>query len=206
MKKIITLLTIAAVCFTAIAEEAGNNKIFMESNRAIMSVNVGFVRDGSNNNGYGVFIKSTSFIGDEPFYFGFGSLFGEFVNIKEAFFETGLLVGYTKMLDNTDLDLDLFLDFLIMGGRINQESLAYQAEAPALHTGLSLGFPASSDIDGAITIAPVIRPYNMETGTWDFSRSYINLSFALRFKSYSLREQHSWSEFIESTNIKGGNL
>lgn len=60
--------------------------------------------------------------------------------------------------------------------------------------------------DAITTTAPVIRPYNIQNRTWDFSRSYINLSFALRFKSYSLREQHSWSESFGSANTKGGNL
>ena len=206
MKRFITSIIIAAVCFTAIAEEAGNSKTAVESDRSIMSLNVGFVSDGSKGHGYGVFIKSASFFEDGPLYYGFGSLFGEFVSTKEAFFETGLLVGYNKMLDNTDLDLDLFLDFLVIGGRINQESMIYQAEAPALHMGLSLGFPASSDIDGAVTIAPVIRPYNIQTGTWEFSRSYINLSFTLRFKSYSLRAQHLWSESFDMANTKAANL
>ena len=70
----------------------------------------------------------------------------------------------------------------------------YRAEAPALHLGLTLGFSASSDFDGAVSIAPVIRPYDLQTETWDFSRSYINLSFSLRFKSYALVEQHHWKE------------
>ncbi len=104
------------------------------------------------------------------------------------------------------MDLDLFLDFLVIGGRIEQETLLYRAEAPALHLGISLGFPASSDVDGAATIAPVIRPYNLQSGVWDFSRSYINFSFALRFKSFSLREHHSWSESGELVNTRGENL
>jgi hypothetical protein len=175
-------------------------------NRSIMAVNVGFVSDGNNSHGYGVFLKSASFSDNGPFYYGFGSMFGSFVSTKETFFETGLLIGYNKILDNTVFDVDVFFDFLVTGGRINQETMTYQAEAPALHLGLSMGFSALSDFDGAVTIAPVIRPYNMQTRAWDFSRTYINLSFALRFKSYSLREQHSWSEFIESTDTIGGNL
>ena len=202
MKRIITLITIAAICFTAFAEDAITP---MESAKSIFSLNVGFVSDGHNSHGYGVFIKSASFLGSGPFYYGFGSLLGGFVTTKENFFETGVLIGYNSILGSSNLDLDIFLDFLITGGRINQETNIYQAEAPALHVGLSLGFPALSDVDGAITIAPVIRPYNMQTGAWDFSRSYINLSLALRFKSYSLREKHSWSESIESVNRKGEN-
>ena len=204
MKRFIALMMIAVVSFTVIAEEA--ERTALNSERSILALNVGIVSNGDDSHGYGVFIKSVSFTGDGPFYYGFGSLFGSFVTTKEAFFETGLLIGYNKLIANTELDFDLFFDFLLAGGRINQETMTYRAEAPALHMGLSLGFPALSDTDGAITIAPVIRPYNTETKTWNFSRSYINLSFTLRFKSYSLREQHSWSEFIESTNTKGRNL
>lgn len=204
MKRFIALMLIAVVSFTVIAEEV--ERTALKPERSIMAVNVGIVSNGNDSHGYGVFIKSASFTGNGPFYYGFGSLFGSFVTTKEAFFETGLLIGYNKLIDNTELDFDLFLDFLLTGGRINQETMTYRAEAPALHMGLSLGFPALSDIDGAITIAPVIRPYNMQTKSWDFSRSYINLSFTLRFKSYSLREQHSWSEFVQSTDSRGVKL
>jgi hypothetical protein len=206
MKRFITLIMIAVVSFTVIAEETENRIATLKPAKSIFSLNVGLVSDGYDNQGYGVFIKSASFIGDGPFYYGFGSLFGSFVTANEAFFETGILVGYNKIIENTDLDLDLFLDLLVTGGRINLETQIYQAEAPALHAGLSLGFPATSDIDGAVTIAPVLRPYNMQIGTWDFSRSYINLSFTLRFKSYSLIEQHSWSDSIEFANKKENNL
>ena len=204
MKRFIALMLIAVVSFSVIAEEV--ERTALKPERSIFALNVGIVSNGDDSHGYGVFIKSASFTGNGPFYYGFGSLFGSFVTTKEAFFETGLLIGYNKLINNTELDLDLFLDFLVIGGRINQESMIYQAEAPALHMGLSLGFPALSDTDGAVTIAPVIRPYNNQTSTWDFSRSYINLSFALRFKLYSSRERHSWSEFIDSTDSKGENL
>lgn len=204
MKRFIALMLIAVVSFTVIAEEV--ERTALKPERSIFALNVGIVSNGDDSHGYSVFIKSASFTGNGPFYYGFGSLFGSFVTTKEAFFETGLLIGYNKLIDNTELDLDLFLDFLLTGGRINQETMTYRAEAPALHMGLSLGFPALSDIDGAITFAPVIRPYNMQTKSWDFSRSYINLSFTLRFKSYSLREQHSWSEFVQSTDSRGVKL
>jgi hypothetical protein len=206
MKRFFLLIILAVICFSAIAEEVENNPAVLKSDRSIMSLNAGFVSDGSDGHGYGVFLKSASFVGDRSLYYGFGSLFGSFVTTKENFFETGFLVGYNKISENTELDVDLFLDFLITGGRINKETLIYQPEAPALHVGLSLGFPAMSDIAGALSIAPVIRPYNLQTGAWDFSRSYINISFALRIKSYSLREQHRWSEFIESTNTTKENL
>lgn len=204
MKRFIALMIIAVVSFTVIAEEA--ERTALNPDRRIMALNVGIVSNGDDSHGYGVFIKSASFTGNGPFYYGFGSMFGSFISTKETFFETGLLIGYNKILDNTAIDVDVFLDLIITGGRISQETMTYQAEAPALHFGLSLGFPALSDIDGAITIAPIIRPYNLQTRAWDFSKSYINLSFAIRFKSYSLKEQHSWSEFIQSTDTSGGKL
>lgn len=204
MKFLFALMMITVVSFSVIAEEA--EKAALNPARSIMALNGGIVSNGNDSHGYGIFIKSATFTGSGPFYYGFGSMFGSFVTTKEAFFETGLLIGYNKIIDNTKFDIDLFFDFLLTGGRINQETMIYQAESPALHMGLSLGFPALSDIDGAITIAPVIRPYNLQTKAWDFSRSYINLAFAIRFKSYTLQEQHSWFEFNESTNTKGRNL
>ena len=160
----------------------------------MFSLHVGFASDLNGGQGYSVFIKSATFFEESPFYYGFGSLFGDFSTTKENFFETGVLVGYNGNLGDTNLYYDLFLDFLITGGRINKETSLYQAEAPALHMGLSLGFPASSDIDGALSIAPVIRPYNLQTQTWDFSRSYINLSLSLQVKSFFLVERQSWPD------------
>ncbi len=174
--------------------------------KSIFSINIGFAGDGYDSQGYGVFIKSASFIDSGPFYYGFGSLFGEFLTQKEAFFETGLLVGYNRNLGASGFDIDLFLDFLVIGGRINMDTNLYLAETPALHSGITLGFPALSDIDGAISIAPVIRPYNIQTGTWDFSRSYMTLCFSLRFKSYSFKEQRPWSESIKFAGAEEGNL
>ena len=206
MKKIIALIMLAAACFSVSAENTENTGSVLETARSIFSVDVGFVNDGQGGLGYAGFIKSATFIEDSPFYYGFGSLFGGFTTLKENFFETGLLIGYNRNLGNTGLDVDLFMDFLVTGGRISQETLKYQAEAPALHTGISLGFPALSNIDCALSVAPVIRPYNLQTKTWDFSRSYINLSIALRFKSYALVEQRHWSEFSKSAKTKEENL
>ena len=200
MKISIALIMLAAACFTVSAGDAEPSGASLEPARSVFSVDVGFVSDGHDGRGYAGFIKSATFLDDGPFYYGFGSLFGSFVTTGEAFFETGLLVGYNRNLGDTGLDIDAFLDLLITGGRINPEAGTYRGEAPALHMGLSLGFFALSDIACALSVAPVIRPYNLQTEAWDFSRSYINFSFALRLKSYALVEQHRWSESITTTN------
>ena len=206
MKIGIALVMFAAACFTVFARDAEPSGTALEPARSVFSMDVGFVSDGHEGHGYAGFIKSATFLDQGPFYYGFGSLFGNFATTGEAFFETGLLVGYKRILGDTGLDIDVTLDLLVTGGRINQETLMYQAEAPALHLGLSMGFFALSDIDCAISIAPVIRPYNLQAKTWDFSRSYIILSFALRIKSYALVERHPWSESISTANIQGENL
>ena len=206
MKISIALVMFAAVCFTVSAGDAEPSGTTLEPSKSIFSMDVGFVSDGHDGSGYAGFIKSATFLDQGPFYYGFGSLFGNFATTGEAFFETGLLVGYNQVLGNTGLDIDIFLDLLATGGRINQETLMYQAEAPALHLGLSMGFFALSDFDCAISVAPVIRPYNLQNGTWDLSRSYVILSLSLRFKSFALVERHRWSESITTANTQGENL
>ena len=206
MKISIALVMFAALCLAVFAGDAEPSETGLVPAKSIFSMDVGFVSDGHDGLGYAGFIKSATFLDDGPFYYGFGSLFGGIVTTGETFFETGLLVGYNRNLGDTGLDIDVYLDFLATGGRINGETLMYRAEAPALHLGLSLGFFALSDIDCAISIAPVIRPYNLQTKTWDFSRSYAILSFALRFKSYALVEQHRWSESITTVKTQGENL
>ncbi len=169
----------------------------------MFSLNAGYAADLSGSQGYSAFIKSSTFIGESPFYYGFGSLLGVFSNTDESFFETGILIGYTRDIEDTELYYDLFLDLLVTGGRINTVTSLYQAEAPALHLGMSLGFPSSSNIDGAISIAPVIRPYDLKTGLWDYSRSYINLSINLSLKSLILAKQIPWNESYEPSLNKG---
>ena len=172
--------------------------------KSIFSIETGIATDGKTGHGYSVFIKSSSFIGDSLIYYGFSSLFGSFITTQETFFETGLLLGYHNLLGPLGIDFDAFLDFIITGGRINQESAVYRGEAPAIHLGLSLGLPASSNIDGALTVAPVLRPYNMKTGEWDFSRSYFTAGFALRFKSYAEVKKLPWSNTFGENDAKEG--
>ncbi len=194
MKRFITTLILVLTCSIVSAQDVG---------KSIFSVDVGYAGDGRSGHGYGVFIKSSSFIGNGPVYYGFGSMFGDFITIKENFFETGLFIGYNDFIGDTGLDFDIFLDIIATGGRINQETKIYRAEAPALHPGVSLGFPAMSDLDGAITFAPVIRPYNALTGEWDFSRSYFNVSLALSLKSYTEVIKRPWNYSRKTTEEIG---
>ncbi|TFH05096.1 MAG: hypothetical protein E4H09_02585 [Spirochaetales bacterium] len=206
MKISIALAMFALVCLSAFAGEPDAPTAVLEPARSIFSVELGFVSDGHDGQGYAGSIRSATFFNDGPLYYGFSSLFGNFVTTREAFFETGLLVGYNRSLGDSGLSLDVFLDLLATGGRIDQETLTYRGEAPALHLGLSLGFLALSDIDCTVSVAPVIRPYNLQARTWDFSRSYTIVSFAVRLKSYALVEEHQWSESVITTNTREGNL
>lgn len=193
MKRFIAILVIAMTCSIISAQEIKENADTSLPSKSIFSVDLGWASDGRTGHGYGVFIKSSSFIGESPVYYGFGSVFGDFITLKENFFETGVFLGYNDFIGDTGLDFDVFIDLLITGGRINKETSSYRSEAPALHTGVALGFPAASDIDGAITFAPVIRPYNSQTGEWDFTRSYFNLSLSIRLKSYMEVKKLPWN-------------
>ena len=194
MNRFITILVFAITCTIAGAQDAGTERPSAEPVRSIFSIDAGFTSDGRSGHGYGIFIKSSSFIGDGPFYYGFGSIFGDFITTKENFFETGLFLGYNDLIGDTGLDIDIFLDLIATGGRIDQETKLYRAEAPALHPGISVGFPVMSNFDAALTFAPVIRPYDAYTGNWDFSRSYYNVSLALKFKSYLEATKLSWNK------------
>lgn len=196
MKTIAAVLFLSLLSFSLFAGDEGASGTELEPVRGIFSVDAGMVHDGRDGAGYAGFIKSLTFLDNGPFYYGFASLFGSFTTAGEDFFESGLLVGYKRDLGKSGLDLDIFLDLLLIGGRINQETLTYRGEAPALHLGLSLGFPTFSNIDGALSVAPVIRPYNLHSGSWDFSGSYLVLSLSLRFKSFMLIEKHNWEETL----------
>jgi len=199
-----TVSVLFVVCCTLLYSQPQETEIDQfEISRSMFSVNAGYAFDLAGTQGYSAFIKSTTFIGESPFYYGFGSLLGGFTDTEESFFETGLLIGHTHVIEDTNLSCEIFLDFLIIGGRVSNTTLLYRAEAPALHLGLSLGFPASSEIDGAITIAPVIRPYDKNSGLWDFSRSYINISLSLNIKSRILAKKTPWQESCENIQKEG---
>lgn len=203
MKRFAVILMVALFCSIIYAQEVEGGRTALSLGKSIFSIDVGFASDGRSGHGYGMFIKSTSFVGGSPVYYGFGSIFGEFTTIKENFFETGFFIGYNDFIGETELDFDIFLDVIATGGRISQETMSYRGEAPALHPGVSLGFPASSDIDGALTFAPVIRPYNALTGEWDFSRSYFTATLAIRFKSFAEMKKLPWN-YSSITMIKKG--
>ncbi len=195
---------VLAVCCTVVFSQTQEVKLHgFETSRGVFSLDVGLVTDLDGSSGYSACIKSVSFAGESPFYYGFGSLLGTFSNTKMSFFETGLIIGYTKGIEDSNLYYDVFLDFLVTGGRIDAATSLYQAEAPALHLGLSLGFPASSNIDGALSIGPVIRPYNLKAKEWDFSRSYINFSLTIHFKSSTFGKKVPWSESNASDTLTG---
>lgn len=192
MRRVLMMLVIAAACFMAL----GADETRLPA-RSIFSIDAGYAGDGQGGHGFSVFIKSASFIGTSPFYYGFGSISGSFVTTNEAFFETGLMAGYAGQFGSMNFGYDLFIDVLPFGGRIETGTMLVRKEAPAIHLGTSLAFPAGSDMDGTISISPVIRPYDSQAGEWNFRRSYVMVSLALRFKSYMLVEQRSWADFAK---------
>jgi hypothetical protein len=204
MRIILILFITAAFSFGVFAEESGNGKSVQKPVKSIFSLDAGYAGNGAGGHGYAVFLKTAKFLNEKPYYLGFGSLFGEFSTIGEIFFETGVLVGYSKNLGTSGWDIDVYLDFLLTGGRIEKETMIFRSEAPALHAGISLGFPTFLGMDGALWAAPVIRPYDARSGTWDFSRSYVSIGFSLRLKSFALIEQRPWSDSFTPHQAKGG--
>jgi hypothetical protein len=191
------MLMIAATCSMVLKAEDAR-----VPSRSILSIDAGYAGDGHGGHGFGFFIKSASYIGTTPFYFGFGSISGSFATINEAFFETGLMAGYAGQIGLTGSGFDLFIDLLPFGGRVAMTTMLFRQEAPAVHLGASLAFPAGEDMDATISIAPVLRPYDSSAGEWNFSRSYVMVSLALRFKSYLLVERRSWAEFSEDQEAR----
>ncbi len=202
-----TVSVLLILCFTLLYSqpldtEAGSPKI----SRSRFSVHAGYAAELSGAQGYSVFLKSSTFIGESPFYYGFGSLIGGFSQTEESFFETGVLFGFTGDIEDTNLYYDLCFDLLPFGGRINNTTSIYQGEAPALHLGMTLGMPTSSNFDWAISIAPVIRPYDRESELWNFSRSYINLGLNFSMKSRKLATSIPWKDSDGPLHGKGESL
>lgn len=198
MRRISIAFLFLFICSLLFSTDPQKRESPFSYSKSMLCAHVGYAADLAGGQGVTVFIKSASFLDDSRFYYGFGSLLGSFPDTDESLFETGLLIGYVDDIGQTDLYYDLFVDLLLTGGRITGGSSVYRAEAPALHLGASLGFPASSGIDGSLSIAPVIRPYDKQTGLWDFSRSYLNLSVNISMKSMNETRSVSWEDFPNS--------
>ncbi len=197
MKEKRFLLTAIAVivsmaCITGVFadEESSEKPIPVKS---ITSLEAGFVTDGGSARGIVGNFKTISFFGLSDFYWGFSSIFGSFISTDESITENGLLVGFQREIPGTDIGLDLSLGVLLFGGRI-VDSDHWQTDAPAIQPCIGFSIPFSSDFGVKASFAPVIRPYNLDTGEWEFSRSYIMCSLSLELRSFMKVIPGRWSD------------
>lgn len=160
--------------------------------KSIFSLSAGYTSDYGDHKGWSLFIKSMSFLGKSPWYYGFGSTTGAVGT--DSIFETSFLAGWNSSVGGTDLGLDACLNIVLFGGRVNGETMIFRAEAPAFQPMLGLSIPANASLDVQLTAAPLIRPYDLLNGRWDFSRSYLTFSFSLRFKNYLEAEILPWAQ------------
>jgi hypothetical protein len=161
--------------------------------RSITSLEAGYATDGGSARGIAGNFKTVSFIGASDFYWGFTSMFGYFVSTKESLTENGVVLGFQRPIPGTDVGMDLSLGLLLFGGRID-DSDHWQADAPAVQPSLGFSVPFSSELGVKAFFAPVIRPYNLDTGEWEFSRSYLVCSLSLEYRSFVKVIPGKWSD------------
>ncbi len=161
--------------------------------KSITSLEAGYVTDGGSANGIVGNFKTISFFGLSDFYWGFSSIFGRFISTKEDITENGVLFGFQRSIPGTDVGLDLSLGVLLFGGRID-DSDHWTADAPAIQPSIGFSIPFSSDFGVKASFAPVIRPYDLDDGEWNFSRSYLVCSLSLEYRSFMKVIPGRWSD------------
>ncbi len=198
----INILLIGFACAAMSALSAQEAKAFDRAKaegliplRSSFSLNSGWLNDGGAGNGWGLIIRSKSFIGMTPLYYGIGSTLGSFVSTGESIFETSGFFGYEAPIAQGPLGLDACLNIIVTGGRVDS-SLHYRAESPALQPILALSFPAAADMDLSLFAAPVLRPYDLGSGTWGLSRSYLLAGIAFQAKTFLMTRKLAWLESL----------
>jgi hypothetical protein len=180
-----------------ISEEArpGANPGARRIQRSTTSLTVGYAWDEESGHGVVMTMRGAAFPNDGPWYFGFGSLSGYFFSTREALMETCLFAGWDGFLGG-GAELDACLGIILSGARLERDDdrLIYRSEGPALQPSLGICLPISENADVSISAAPVIRPYDLRSGTWALSRSYIVFSASLRLKNRFLVERLPWNE------------
>ncbi len=161
--------------------------------KSISSLEAGYVTDGGDARGIVGNFKTITFFGASDLYWGFSSMFGSFISTEESITENGLLVGFQREIPGTDIGLDLSLGVLLFGGRID-DSDHWTADAPAIQPSIGFSIPFSSEFGVKASFAPVIRPYNLDTGEWELSRSYLVCSLSLEYRSFSKVIPGRWSD------------
>jgi len=181
---------LSAACVFA-AEEPTNR---LSPVKSMMSFDTGYATDGQAGQGIVGCFKSMTFFGRSDFYWGFTSIFGSFTSTGQTLTETGLLFGCSGPIAATDIGFDLSLNVIPFGGRVDTRTTTWQSDAPAIQPSVGFSVPYSSDFGVQVGFAPVVRPYNLQTGRWDFSRSYFIFSLAVELRSFARVMQGHWAE------------
>ncbi len=84
MKRLMVSILLILICFGTFAKTPKISTENLETAKSMFSLNVRFASDRNAGHGYSVFIKSATFIDENPFYYGFGSLVGERQNWQNA--------------------------------------------------------------------------------------------------------------------------
>jgi hypothetical protein len=79
----------------------------------------------------------------------------------------------------------IFGSFISTGQAITETGgfIGYCRSIPGTNLGFSK--PYSSDLGLQVSFAPVVRPYNLQTGKWDFSGSYFIFSLSADVRSFA---------------------
>ena len=163
--------------------------------RSIASATVGYAWDYGSGQGIFTTTRGLNFIKDSPFYYGFGSVSGWFFSTGESFAETCLFAGWNGPAGG-GAEVDAFLSLVPTGARIEPRDgrLVFRPEGPAIQPSLGICVPVSVNVDVSISSAPMIRPYDLQSGTWGLSRSYLTLSASARIKLRELVEKRPWND------------
>jgi hypothetical protein len=161
--------------------------------RSIASFLIGYAWDYDSGYGMSWTIRGMSFFWESPFYYGMGSISGVFFSTEESFTDTCLFAGWNGPIGG-GAELDASLGFVVAGARIvpSDGRLEYRAEGPAIMPSLGLSIPVLEGADVMISASPLIRPYDLKSGAWGLSRSYLVLSASVRIKQRLLVEKKSW--------------
>jgi hypothetical protein len=162
--------------------------------RTVFNLTGGLAMDGRSNEAWILQIKSFTYIGESPWYWGMGSTMGEFVSTHSSIAETLMIAGYCAPINGSELGLDLSLILIPYGNRVDMATKKYLSESPAVEPHASLTFPAANDFDVTLGAWATLRPYDVVDGKWDFGRSYWGASIALDMKTYALIQRKPWAE------------
>lgn len=161
----------------------------------MLELYAGYALDMNGRSGLSVMLDATSFLGDSPYYLGIKNILS--FQHPWSCTDLSLVFGYNAKLFIKELGVNCFIgpDY---GLRLNGPEKSFNIEALGIHTGIGIRFLYNSDTDVALTFAPVIRPYNNETGLWDFQKTYFNIMLSVNFKTLQSSSPGRWSDSEEN--------